>query len=103
MAIGGEAVDFAYLGSSKSFHGRSTARSQHPAAADIDDLSGDILGFFGCEKSYRGSNIFDRGRATDWKTRVADFAGFLQRQLIFIDARRVHNVYGDPVLGFLER
>ena len=34
---------------------------------------------------------------------VVNLAGLFQRQLIFIDAGRVHDVHGDPVLGFLKR
>src|SRR5207249_9571792 len=53
VALGGESIDFSHLGSSESFHGRLTAKSKHPAAADIDDLSGNVFGFLGCEKSHR--------------------------------------------------
>src|SRR5260370_11717208 len=53
------------------FHERFRAKSKHPAAADVDDLSGDILRLFGREKGYRRGNIFDRRRTTDREARVA--------------------------------
>src|SRR5216684_2611255 len=40
VPLGGEAVYFAHFGSGESFHRRFTTRSEHPATADIDDLSG---------------------------------------------------------------
>src|SRR4029077_4970624 len=79
VALGGQAVDFAHLGSGENFHGRLAGRLEHPAAADVDDLAGDILRFVGSEKGDGGGNIFHGGRAADGKTRVADAACFFTR------------------------
>src|SRR5215472_8776117 len=78
VALGGEAVHFAHFGSSESFHERFMELSEHPAAADIDDLSSNIFRLFGSEKSDGGCDVFDCRRTADRKPGVADAASLFQ-------------------------
>src|ERR1700732_4155704 len=98
--LGGQTVDFAHLRGGQSFHSRFTTRLQHPAAADVHDLAGNILRLFGSKEVDRGSYVFDRGRAADGKPRVPNAARLTERQLVLIDARGIHDVDGNPVLRF---
>src|SRR5262249_10984207 len=104
VALGGEAVDLAHFGSAESFHVRRTTgiTLEHPAARDIDDLSGDVLGFFGREKGDSGGDVVDRRRAADGKAGVLDAARLAKAELVLVDAGGVDDVNGDSVLGFLE-
>src|SRR4029077_238367 len=105
-ALDGDAINLTHLRCGQSFHSRFTpkftAKSEHPAAADIDDLASDILRLFGSEEGNRGSDIFDSGRAADRKAGVADAACFVQRELVFVDAGGIDDINGDAVFGFFQ-
>ena len=77
--------------------------SEHPAAADIHNLPGHVFGLFGGEKRHGSGNVFDRRGARNRKTRVANPPCFFHSQLILVNAGRIYDIYGDPVLGLLQR
>jgi len=78
-------------------------RLQHPAAADVHNLTGNIFRFFRREKRNGSGNVFDRRRTADGKPRVFHAASFVKSQIFLIDTGRIDDIYGDAVLGFLER
>src|SRR3984893_13833037 len=43
---------------------------QHPPAADVHHLSGDVFSFFGSKERHGRGHVFHRGRAADGKPRV---------------------------------
>src|SRR5260370_20739013 len=78
-------------------------KSEHPAAAYVDTLSGDIFGFFRSEKRYRRCDVVYSGRAADGKTRVLDAARFVETQFFFVDTRRIYYIHSDSVFCLFER
>src|SRR5206468_2510439 len=93
VALRGEAVHFPHFGSGESFHERFTKRSEHPAAADINDLSSNIFSPFGSKKGHGGGDVFDGRRTPDWEARVANAASLFQSQFIFVNAGRVDHIH----------
>src|SRR5262249_10505522 len=78
--LAGKAVHLAHFGCGESFHGKLaakfTARSEHPATTDVDDLTGNVFGFFRSKKRNRRGDVFDCGRTANGKARVTDAARF---------------------------
>lgn len=78
MVLDGEPVNFAHFGCGECFHRRKEMRLQHPAAADVYNLAGDVLRFFGREKRNGSRDVLDRRRTANGKPRVSDAAGFVK-------------------------
>ncbi len=74
----------------------------HPPAADVQDLPGDVVGFFRGEKIHRRSDILCGGRPSNGKARITNAARFAEGKLFFINIRRIDDVHGDAVFGFLD-
>jgi hypothetical protein len=72
---------------SEGFHLKKFTRcSEHPSAADVYNLAGHILSFVRHKERYGIGHIFDRRRATNRKSRIANTTRFTQRQFFFVYA-----------------
>src|SRR5580698_7419183 len=69
---------------------------QHPSAADVQDLTGNVVGGLGGEKFDGG------GRAPGGKAGIGEASRFVESEVFFVNIRRVHDVDGDAVLCFLD-
>src|SRR5690348_9928749 len=102
MTLNGEPVYLAHFGSCECFHKREEQRLQHPPAADVDNLSGDVLGFFGCEKGDGGGHVLDGRRTANGKTCIAHAPRFVEAEFLLVNTGRVDDVYGNSVLRLFE-
>src|SRR3989475_2756018 len=78
------------------------AALEPPPAADVQDLPGDVVGFFRGEKIHRRGDILRGGRPSNGKPRITNAARFAEGKLFFINIRRIDDVHGDAVFGFLD-
>jgi len=62
---------------------------KHPAAADDEDLAGDVVGGFRAKKEHGGGDVLRSRGAADRIAGVADAAGFAEREML--------TCYGDNV------
>ena len=70
---------------------------QHPSSADIQDITGYVVGFFRSKEFYRRCDVFRGGRAADRKPGIANPTRLAEREFFFVNVRWIDNVDRDSV------
>src|SRR5215471_4131888 len=75
---------------------------EHPSAAHVEHLAGDILGFLGSEEGDGSGHVFHRRGTSNRIAGVAQFTRLLHGQVLFVHAGGVDHVHSNSIFSFFQ-